>query len=308
MPFQTAVNILPAPAVVGDYASSNPRTSVLAGPGQLVAGAAGLTIGRFAWLDKGTFSRAFNTGSGAPDGFVGRAGNQALITAFLGETSHVVQPGMPCTLYNEGEFWVVNSGAAAVVPNQKAYANNTTGLATFGVTGSPPSGASVTASVAASTGSFTGSIADNILTITGVTTGVVVPGGTLSGTNVVAGTKVVEQISGTTGGVGTYYVNIGSQNAASTTISETYGTMTVTAVGSGTVSVGQTISGAGVVAGTAITALGTGTGGTGTYIVDNNTVVTSTTITCAGGTETKWYSASFAGPGELVKMTSWPRG
>ena len=44
-------------------------------------------------------------------------------------------------------------------------------------------------------------------------------------------------------------------------------TLTVTAVASGTIFVGQTISGTGVPAGTKVSALGTGTGGTGTYIL-----------------------------------------
>ena len=59
-------------------------------------------------------------------------------------------------------------------------------------------------------------------------------------------------------------------------------TMTVTAVGSGTIAVGQVITGTGVTAGTVITALGTGTGGTGTYTVSASQTVASTTITIVG--------------------------
>lgn len=58
-------------------------------------------------------------------------------------------------------------------------------------------------------------------------------------------------------------------------------TMTVTAVSllSGyTLQVGTRIYGAGVTAGTTITALGTGTGGTGTYTVNNSQTVTSRTL------------------------------
>lgn len=55
-------------------------------------------------------------------------------------------------------------------------------------------------------------------------------------------------------------------------------TMTVSAVSSGTLAVGQVISGTGVTAGTTITALGTGTGGTGTYTVSVSQTVSSTTI------------------------------
>lgn len=55
--------------------------------------------------------------------------------------------------------------------------------------------------------------------------------------------------------------------------------MTVTAVASGTISVGQEISGAGIPPGTYVTALGTGTGGTGTYTVSASLEIASQTIT-----------------------------
>jgi hypothetical protein len=55
--------------------------------------------------------------------------------------------------------------------------------------------------------------------------------------------------------------------------------MTVSAVSSGTIAVGQAISGSGVTASTLITALGTGTGGTGTYTVSASQTVSSTAIT-----------------------------
>lgn len=76
------------------------------------------------------------------------------------------------------------------------------------------------------------------------------------------------------------------------TISTT--TMTVSAVTSGTLSIGQTISGTGVTGGTTITALGTGTGGTGTYTVSASQTVSSTTIT---GTVQVWQSAANQGIG-----------
>lgn len=57
-------------------------------------------------------------------------------------------------------------------------------------------------------------------------------------------------------------------------------TLTVSAVGggSGPLVVGMTISGTGVTAATKITALGTGTGGTGTYTVDTSQTASSTAI------------------------------
>jgi hypothetical protein len=309
--FQASVNIQPAPAVEGDFCSADPRASVLAGPGQLVAGPNGCVVGRFAWLDS-TYTLASNAGSGLPAGFVGRE-MQALITTFLAPTSMTIPKGLMVTLYREGDFWVRNSGSNEVVPNMKAYANNATGLVTFAATGTIPQDFSVTGSIAAGTGSVTGSISDNLLTVTAVGSGTIQVGGTLSGTGVASGTTVTGQVSGTANGVGVYTVTPPGQSAASTTISETHGVLTVTAVGSGAVHVGDTIvagggGGSNSVAGTTVTALGTGTGGTGTYIVSNNTVVTSGTLVGNAGVETKWLSASFAAPNELVKMTSWPQG
>lgn len=55
-------------------------------------------------------------------------------------------------------------------------------------------------------------------------------------------------------------------------------TLTVSAVTSGKLVVGQTISGSGVTADTTITALGTGTGSTGTYTVSASQTASSTTI------------------------------
>jgi hypothetical protein len=59
-------------------------------------------------------------------------------------------------------------------------------------------------------------------------------------------------------------------------------TLTVSAVSSGTVAVGQYISGTGITAGTRITALGTGTGSTGTYTVSVSQTVSSTSISALG--------------------------
>lgn len=71
---------------------------------------------------------------------------------------------------------------------------------------------------------------------------------------------------------------VASENdaAASFTASIAGTTMTVSAVASGTLAVGQVVLGAGVAPGTTITALGTGTGGTGTYTISVSQTVAST--------------------------------
>lgn len=74
--------------------------------------------------------------------------------------------------------------------------------------------------------------------------------------------------------------NIGT--AAVITASIAAAVMTVTAVASGTLSVGQTLSGSGVTAGTRITGLLTGTGGTGTYSVSPSQTKASGTVNATG--------------------------
>lgn len=303
MPFQTSVQINPVPGLPGDFASSNVRKVVLAGPGALVAGPAGVTPGRFAWVDPtGTF--VTNFGSGLPSGFVHRVLGEALITTFLAETSNLIFGGWEVTLFSDGDFWVRNAGANNVTINMKAYANFADGSVTFGATGAPPTGASVTGSIAAAAAtSVTGSIAANVLTVTAVGSGTLVVGATLSGTGVTTGTTIVSQLSGTPGGIGTYQVST-QETAASTTITATYGVLTVTAVGSGALVVGDVLSGSGVTAGTFITSFGTGTGGIGTYNVSASQTATSTAITAAGAVETKWFAMSTGLAGEVIKMSS----
>jgi hypothetical protein len=55
-------------------------------------------------------------------------------------------------------------------------------------------------------------------------------------------------------------------------------TMTVSAVASGTIELGMEVTGSGVTPGTRITEYGTGTGGTGTYIVSESQTVSSTAM------------------------------
>jgi len=315
--FQQQVYNQPAIGVAGDFASQNPYFTYDAGPGGLVAGPAGVTVGRFAWVfppvdPNGTGMIAQNFGAGPVAGFVHRA-LQGLNTVFLSNASMLIPQGIMVTLMIGGDFDIQNDGLTEAIPGMKVYADLATGKASFAATGAPLQEASVTGAIAASTASVTGSIADDVLTVTAVGSGVLVPGGALSGTNVVSGTKIVSQLTPllggeTLGGIGRYLVNIAEQTVAATTISETYGTLTVSAVGSGALTLGAVLTGSGVTAGSTITAFGTGAGGTGTYIIDPTQTASSTTITAVSNVETKWYATSAALPGGLVKCTDHPPG
>lgn len=311
--FQTQAYPLLSPGVEGDFASSNPRATLLAGPGGAVAGAAGVTVGRFAWtqanyIDFDNAPTILNSfGSGPVAGFIGRR-TQALTTAYLAESTLLIPQGFMVTAYTEGDFWVRNAGASAALIGQYAYANLATGAVTFAAASSASTASGTASSVAASTFSVTGSINNNVLTVTAVGSGSVYPGATISGTGIASGTQIVSQLSGTANGIGTYAVSIAEQTVASTTVSGTYGTLTVGGTVTGTFVNGGLLSGTGTAANTFITAFISGTGGAGTYVVNNNTVVASATLSATTNVQTKWIAQSAGLANELVKITSWPQG
>jgi type IV pilus assembly protein PilY1 len=109
-------------------------------------------------------------------------------------------------------------------------------------------------------------------TLTVTAGGGLAPGQTITGTGVTAGTTIVSQTSGTTGGIGMYTVST-AQNVPLTLMTNGVSTLTVT-TGNG-VAVGQQITGAGVPAGTAISSMGSGTGGPGTYVINQSVTIAS---------------------------------
>jgi len=121
---------------------------------------------------------------------------------------------------------------------------------------------------------FTGSTSGTTLTVTSVSSGTIAIGQSLYGIGILPETVITALGTGT-GGTGTYTINRSQTVASGSLSSATVGAkvtatiagsvMTVSAVASGALHVGQTIQGAGVTLGTIITALGTGTGGVGTY-------------------------------------------
>jgi len=134
---------------------------------------------------------------------------------------------------------------------------------------------------------FTASISGTTLTVTAVQNGTLAINQSLFGVGVSQETVITALGTGT-GGVGTYTINQSQTVASELMNTATVGavvtgsiagtTLTVTAVTSGTLYVGQTIQGSTVTTQTIITALGTGTGGAGTYTVNNSQTVTSRTL------------------------------
>lgn len=268
MSFQRQVNLTPAPAVVGDFASTNPRATVLAGPGGLVAGPEGVTVGKFAWVDAdGITVHSHGTAPHAPAGFVHRE-QQGLISQYLAEQSMVIPAGWPVVLHNQGDFFAKVEGANAAAVGAALYADYDTGGVTVGsATASASATGSIGATTTASQGAtFTATGTGTSLVVTGVT-GVITVGETISGTGVPANTTIAAQVSGTPGGAGTYTTSQATTAAAATVTS--FGTTLTVTAATGYLSVGDTVSGgAGLPVGATIVSQTSGTtGGTGSYVL-----------------------------------------
>lgn len=70
-----------------------------------------------------------------------------------------------------------------------------------------------------SVGTFVGSISTTTLTVTSLSAGVAIfPGGVISGNNIFADNAIISQLSGTTGGAGTYLLQFSNGSIASTTM------------------------------------------------------------------------------------------
>lgn len=134
MGFQTSVNQYQAPAVEGDFASANPRASVLPSDGVMIAGTGGATVGRFAWVASGLVT---NAGAGVPAGFIHRD-HQALNFSLLSDATMVIPEGYGVTVHNQGDFWARSTTIATV--GQKVFASNTTGQIATGAAGATVAG------------------------------------------------------------------------------------------------------------------------------------------------------------------------
>ncbi len=135
---------------------------------------------------------------------------------------------------------------------------------------------------------FSGTISGTTLTVSGLHAGTITVGLVLLANSGIAANTYITGFGTGTGGVGTYTVN-NSQTVATSTWTwclpsgSVVGTisgdvLTVTSVNYGALRVGQSLSGTGIRAGTYIKALGTGTGGVGTYTVSANHELGSITI------------------------------
>ena len=268
--FQTQVNLYNPIGVEGDFASRNPRATALTpNGGAFVAGPNGVTIGNFAWIaSDGITVNSYATGAVAPSGFVHRD-QQGLLTEYLQAAGMLIPPGFPVTLMVAGDFLDLIVGGSSAVNGSSCYARYSDGAlfigsAPSGTTGTGSIGSTNTAAIGSTSTGTAVSGTPNQITLSTVT-GVVSIGDTVSGTGITAGTTIVAQISGTTGGAGVY--ELSANNTASAATITTFGKTLVVSATTGLISIGDTVSGgAGFPVGATIVSQVSGTtGGAGTY-------------------------------------------
>lgn len=302
--FPLVVNNQPAPAEAGDFCSANPRAVVLAGAAQFVAPASGVLCGQFVWCnaDTGDVSQSYKPGYQL--GFVKRT-NDAVIVNFLAEASFTILSGFPLTLYSQGEFWAEFDAGAT--PGQLVYADSATGRAVAGAAGG------INTFVGTGQAGFvgTGTVVNlsTTLTVNTVTNGVLAIGDTVTGTDIPAATTIVAQLTGSTpGGTGTYQMSAAATGSAGPEAVTSHSTvLDLTAVASGTLEVGDTITGTGIAANTTITGQLSGTpGGVGLYRMSGTQqAFASAANVDSGAIATPWIVNSVAGNGELAQISTW---
>lgn len=306
MGFQTKVNSAVALGVEGDFATTNPRASVIAVGNQLVAPVGGIKVGNFGFVNPadGTVHTAYT--SGYQVGYLGRNA-QALITAFLGEATLVVPAGFMLTLFDQGDFLMRFLGGATA--GQNVYADETDGSPISAATA--PGAVSATA-IFGTTADGHGSATGGVLTISAAPgSGAYFPGDVITGTAVPAGTTIVSQLTGTIGVAGTYQlapingVPVAFAAATNLNVVTTQG-VDVTAIGSGTLAPGDVLVSGGVVYAKVAAQLSGSAGSTGLYSIDRSVAAkASGAVTVAGGIATGYKVRSNCNPGELAIGSSW---
>lgn len=181
--FQTSIARNLAFGIPGDFATTGPWTTVPAGAGELTAGSAGVTIAAFAWADDttGVVTNGKPNLASTRFGFVGR-NQRSVITAYLAESSFVVNAGMEITLYDGGAYHMVAPSGGATI-GQKVFARYADGVGIVGTSGTLPTATrSVTTTDTSTTISYTG--------------GAIYPGQPISGTGIPAGARIASVNSG----------------------------------------------------------------------------------------------------------------
>ena len=281
--FQSTVNIEYGFGVPGSLYDDGPVRSF---PAELVSASAaynivGATAYTVTTADPGNNSGSLVAAAGGTGAFAGILMNPK-VYATAGTSAGALIPTMTLPNYFIGELLnmgdiIVSIPGPANIGDLVAYDNTTGALSAY-----------------PATTAFTGALSSTgALTVSAVTAGMVQVGQLISGTGVTPGTIITGITSISAGTYTTNYTGaaVGAEAmtapslppvAASVTGSiTTAGLLTVSAVGSGQLSLGSVLYGTSVPVNTTIVGFGTGVGGTGTYTVSPipTAAVVSQTIT-----------------------------
>lgn len=117
MPFQSRINRTLPVGVEGAFASTNPYHALLnAAQGQYKAAAAGVVVGRFAWVDPATGLATNVKGALTVGGFVLRANTATVLTPNQ-EYSLTIRGGFEVELFDGGDFWARFAAGATIGQN-----------------------------------------------------------------------------------------------------------------------------------------------------------------------------------------------
>lgn len=289
--FQAQINDQPAPAEAGDFFGVNPRASLIGGPGMYSAPEGGLIVGRFAWVDLVTGDVSQHFVAGRQLGFLHRE-NNAVITAFLGEATYVVNEGLPLALFDQGDFWGLFADGAQ--PGDLVWADPGNGALSAGAVAPELDSYTLDAGfggTAQQGAAFTVAVATNVATISALS-GWIDEGSVVTSANI-AGVALGARLTGVVGGVGTFtFVHADVAAEAGTAANDV---VSVSAVAQGALQVGSVIDSSG--ADVSVVAFMSGTGGVGTYEVSASQRVASGAVTAE--TDVINVSAVTTGPIEV---------
>jgi hypothetical protein len=230
----------------------------------------------------------------------------AFVTSAVGNVTNVLNItnwAITETFANQLASISIASPAVVSVPlapaNGTAVSFSTTGALPSGITANTPyyvynrsgssynlttTAGSVQTATVSTGGTFTGSISGTTLSITGISTGTVSVGQIISGTGITAGTTITAFLTGT-GNTGTYTVSV----------SQTVGSITITAVGT-LVTVGAAPSNGDIVIFTTTGTLPTGiTAGTPYYVINRTSTTFQFAVSSGSSTPVQITGASQTG-------------
>lgn len=243
----------PSAAAVAGYFGPGSREAQVAG------GGSGLGSGYFG---------GFDGSNKKPNNILFAQYNQAAVAAFLrgGSVASLTVAQLQAII---GSLNVTIDGyprnAASVDLSASTSFTSAAGIIQTALNAADPSEATVTASLGAN---FTASVGSPTtkLVVTAVT-GLISVGDTPIGAGIPVGAKILSQdAGGTPGGAGTYNLSV-ANTASAASCTSTSNILNVSAVSSGTVSAGQSVTGAGVTIAIVTGQTGGTTGGIGTYSI-----------------------------------------